>query len=144
MCIWAQLTFLHLYFFFIHSLLRTPFLFFWRSSSGAQQGDPLASLLFALVYRPLLRRINELCPKAFASSTPGFMTTAQSSFAFAFITSTAETRNSHSRSFSQLLVQSNPRRGWKSLKRRLFLYFFVITMYVRLKNFLLARISIFY
>ena len=56
-----------------------PFLFFWRSSSGAQQGDPLASLLFALVLQPLLLRYNELCPNAFAVSTSGFMMTAQSS-----------------------------------------------------------------
>ena len=32
------------------------------SSSGAQQGDPLAILFFALVLQPLLERINDQCP----------------------------------------------------------------------------------
>ena len=32
------------------------------SSSGAQQGDPLASLFFALVLQPLLLRIRDECP----------------------------------------------------------------------------------
>ena len=32
------------------------------SSSGAQQGDPLASLFFSLVLQPLIQRIKEECP----------------------------------------------------------------------------------
>ena len=32
------------------------------SSSGAQQGDPLACLFFALVLQPLIERIKEECP----------------------------------------------------------------------------------
>ena len=32
------------------------------SSSSAQQGDPLASLFFALVLQPLIERIKEECP----------------------------------------------------------------------------------